>query len=129
MWSHPQVCHDIVSVVPTLRPAADIILASHERYDGKGYPRGLSGGAIPIGARITAVADVFDVLTSPRTYRDPVSADAACAELARCSGSQFDPDVVHEWIRLSGAGHTPPPWPATDWPDPVLAADAAGSRP
>ena len=114
VWSHPQVGHDIVSVVPALRPAAEIVLASHERYDGKGYPRGLAGDAIPIGARIAAVADVFDVLTSPRSYRDPVSADVACAELSRCAGSQFDPDVVRAWL-----GHVSANQPAAPWRTPV----------
>jgi putative nucleotidyltransferase with HDIG domain len=105
--SHPQVGHDIVSVIPALQPVADIILASHERYDGQGYPRRLAGDAIPIGARITSVADVFDVLTSARTYRGPVSADQACAELARCAGSQFDPDVVRAWVSLMGGADRP----------------------
>jgi len=100
MWSHPQVGHDIVSVVPALERAAHIILASHERFDGTGYPNALAGDAIPLGARITSVADVFDVLTSPRTYRDPVSTEQACAELAHCAGSQFDPAVVGQWLRL-----------------------------
>jgi HD-GYP domain-containing protein (c-di-GMP phosphodiesterase class II) len=107
VWSHPQVGHDIVSVVPALQPVAEIILASHERYDGQGYPRRLAGSAIPIGARITSVADVFDVLTSPRTYREPVSSEQACAELARCAGSQFDPEVVREWVRLVGSVRLP----------------------
>lgn len=115
VWSHPQVGHDIVSVVPALAPAAEIILASHERYDGTGYPRGLAGQDIPYGARITSVADVFDVLTSPRTYRDPVSTSQACAELARCSGSQFDPDVVREWLRLVGSVNAPACWQSGDW--------------
>ncbi len=106
--SHPQVGHDIVSVVPTLQPVADIILASHERFDGQGYPRGLTGDAIPIGARITSVADVFDVLTSARTYREPVSREQACAELARCAGSQFDPEVVRAWVALVGATELAP---------------------
>lgn len=102
VWSHPQVGHDIVAVVPALRGAAEVILASHERFDGKGYPRGLAGAAIPVGARITAVADVFDVLTSPRTYREPVSTASANAELARCAGTQFDPDVLRAWFTLAG---------------------------
>jgi putative nucleotidyltransferase with HDIG domain len=117
VWSHPQIGHDIVAVVPELWPAAEIILASHERYDGTGYPRGLVGEGIPIGARIASVADVFDVLTSPRTYRDPVSIEQACAELARCAGSQFDPDVVREWLRLVGAVNASSPWQAADWLD------------
>lgn len=128
VWSHPQVGHDIVSVVPTLRPAAEIILASHERYDGKGYPRGLAGEAIPIGARITAVADVFDVLTSPRTYREPVSTTSANAELARCAGTQFDPDVLRAWFRVAGTSASgadvADDVPAAGWHKTLVAAPA-----
>jgi putative nucleotidyltransferase with HDIG domain len=123
--SHPQVGHDIVAVVPALANAAEIVLASHERFDGRGYPRKLAGEAIPIGARITAVADVFDVLTAPRAYRDPVSIEQACAELVRCAGTQFDPDIVREWLRVVGdAQVSPSPQPA-DWRR-ALAALPAG---
>lgn len=125
VWSHPQVGHDIVSVVPALQSVAEIILASHERYDGQGYPRRLAGPTIPIGARITSVADVFDVLTSPRTYREPVSSEQACAELARCAGSQFDPDVVREWVRLVGSVRLPREGQAPDWAE-LLAVIPAG---
>jgi putative nucleotidyltransferase with HDIG domain len=100
MRTHPQIGHDIVAAVPALRPAAQIILASHERWDGLGYPAGLSGTSIPVGARVASVADVFDVLTSPRNYRDPVSADSASTELTRCAGTQFDPDVVRACLRV-----------------------------
>jgi HD-GYP domain-containing protein (c-di-GMP phosphodiesterase class II) len=127
VWSHPQVGHDIVSIVPALKPAAEIILASHERFDGRGYPRGLVGAAIPIGARITSVADVFDVLTSPRAYRGAVSTEQACAELARCSGSQFDPDVVREWLRLVGAANGSSSWQAADWLDVLATVPVGGS--
>ena len=71
------------------------------------------------------MADVFDVLTSPRTYRDPVSTEQACAELARCAGSQFDPDVVREWLRLVGGGQRSSCWQAADWLD-VLATVPVG---
>jgi putative nucleotidyltransferase with HDIG domain len=125
VWSHPQVGHDIVSVVPALIPAAQIVLASHERFDGRGYPGRLKGSAIPIGARITSVADVFDVLTSPRTYREPVSTEQACAELARCAGSQFDPDVVRAWLRFVGGAGEPSSWRTATWLD-VLATVPAG---
>lgn len=125
VWSHPQVGHDIVSVVPALQRAATIILASHERFDGKGYPNGLAGDEIPLGARITSVADVFDVLTSPRTYRDPVSTDQACAELARCAGSQFDPTVVTEWLRLVSAVKSPSR-PHGDWFETLAGRTSGG---
>jgi response regulator RpfG family c-di-GMP phosphodiesterase len=98
--THAQIGHDIIAVVPSLREAARIVLYSHEAWDGTGYPFGLSGDEIPIGSRITAVVDTFDALTWGRVYRDAVSYARAAAELVRCSGSQFDPDVVHAWLRL-----------------------------
>jgi putative nucleotidyltransferase with HDIG domain len=99
--THPQVGHDILMSVPFLAPAAAIVLASHEWMDGTGYPFGLKGQDIPLGARITSVADAFDALTMARVYRDPVSSAHARAELLRFSGRQFDPDVVHAWTRLA----------------------------
>ena len=73
----------------------------HERWDGTGYPRGLAGGDISLAGRIVAVADVFEVMTTHRPYRRPVSASAARAELARCAGSQFDPAVVRAFLNVS----------------------------
>jgi response regulator RpfG family c-di-GMP phosphodiesterase len=99
MRSHAQIGHDIAATVPFLRPAAEIILATHERFDGTGYPRGLAGHAVPIGARIIAVVDAFDALTSARVYRDPICVAAANAELVRGAGSHFDPEVVAAWLR------------------------------
>ena len=112
--THPEIGHDILATVPFLRPAAEIVLASHEWFDGSGYPRRLAGGQIPLGARITTIADAFDALTRSRVYRDPVSAEQAAAELARSSGSQFDPDLVYIWLRLADglgpdAGTVPAP--------------------
>ncbi len=98
--THPQIGYEIVRVVPNLAGAAEIILASHEAFDGSGYPKGLKGDEIPIGSRITAVTDTFDALTWSRVYRDPVSVTHAAAELVRCAGAQFDPDVVHAWLRI-----------------------------
>ncbi|NIR39344.1 MAG: HD domain-containing protein, partial [Actinobacteria bacterium] len=66
----------------------------HERWDGGGYPRGLRGHEISRAGRIVAVVDAFDVMTSRRTYSEPMSFETARAELARCAGAQFDPDVV-----------------------------------
>jgi response regulator RpfG family c-di-GMP phosphodiesterase len=90
--------HDLGKIA-ILRPAAEIVVATHERFDGTGYPRGLRGDLIPIGARIIAVVDVFDALTSARVYRDPICIDRANAELVRGAGSHFDPDVVAAWLR------------------------------
>lgn len=94
---HPEIGAEIVRPVPGLnRPGgvADIILHHHERFDGKGYPRGLAAGAIPPGARIVAVADTLSALLRNRSYRSGCSFADACAEIRRCSGSQFDPAVV-----------------------------------
>lgn len=77
---------------------ADIVRGHHERWDGRGYPDGLAGTQIPLAARIVAVADTFDALTSPRTYRAARSVDQAIAELRRVAGSQLDPDCVAAFL-------------------------------
>ncbi len=79
---------------PLLRTAERIALTHHERWDGVGYPEGLRGAEIPIEGRITAVADVIDCMTHPRPYRDALPASEAIAEVERCRGTQFDPDIV-----------------------------------
>ena len=80
---------------------ADTIEQHHERWDGAGYPNGLSGADISLGARIVAVADAYEVMTAPRPYSRPVSAAAARQELARCAGAQFDPEVVRAFLNIS----------------------------
>jgi response regulator RpfG family c-di-GMP phosphodiesterase len=110
MRSHAQIGYDIVSNVPFLRSAADIVLATHERFDGTGYPRALRYEAIPIGARIIAVVDVFDALTSSDIYLDPVRVDWANAELVRAAGSHFDPDIVAAWLRCMDQMMSPGLW-------------------
>jgi putative nucleotidyltransferase with HDIG domain len=99
--THARVGRDIIAVVPSLREAARIVLHSHEAWDGSGYPDGLSGTEIPLGSRITAVVDTFDALTWCRAYRDPVCTARAAAELMRCAGTQFDPDIVDTWLRVA----------------------------
>ncbi|GIW12769.1 MAG: hypothetical protein KatS3mg062_0208 [Tepidiforma sp.] len=94
MRRHPAMGYRILAQVPYLRPAAKIVLAHHERWDGHGYPRGLEGEAIPLGARIFAVCDTYDAIISDRPYRRGQSPDAALAEILRCAGTQFDPRVV-----------------------------------
>src|SRR5207302_10254717 len=79
-------------------PVADVVLHHHERWDGAGYPDGLRGDAIPLGARIIFVADAYDAMTSDRVYRAKRSAEAALAELERCSGTQFDPEIVAAFV-------------------------------
>jgi response regulator RpfG family c-di-GMP phosphodiesterase len=99
--THAQIGHDIIAAVPSLTEAARIVLHSHEAWDGSGYPTGIAGEAIPMGSRITAVVDTFDALTWRRVYRDAVSSVRAAAELVRCAGTQFDPAVVHAWLRVA----------------------------
>jgi response regulator RpfG family c-di-GMP phosphodiesterase len=107
MRSHVQIGFDIAMTVPFLRPAAALVLATHERFDGTGYPKGLKGRAIPLGARIIAVADAFDALTSSRVYRDPIGIEQAHAELVRAAGSHLDPDVVAAWLQAADDGRMP----------------------
>ncbi|MCZ2111193.1 MAG: HD-GYP domain-containing protein, partial [Dehalococcoidia bacterium] len=94
MQKHPAMGYKILAQVPYLRPAAKIVLAHHERWDGGGYPRKLKGEDIPLGARIFALADTYDAIISDRPYRAGQSPHAAFAEILRCAGSQFDPKVV-----------------------------------
>jgi diguanylate cyclase (GGDEF)-like protein/putative nucleotidyltransferase with HDIG domain len=91
---HTIVGERIVAAAPALSRVATLVRASHERWDGAGYPDGLAGEDIPLGARIVAVADAFDAMTAQRPYGTPRTADDALDELRRCSGTQFDPAVV-----------------------------------
>jgi two-component system cell cycle response regulator len=94
MRRHTIIGERIVSAAPALRDVAELVRASHERHDGQGYPDGLAGDAVPLGARIVAVCDSFDAMVADRPYRSALSYDVALAELDRCAGSQFDPRVV-----------------------------------
>lgn len=94
MRRHPALGYRILAQVPYLRPAAKIVLAHHERWDGDGYPRQLKGEDIPLGARIFAICDTYDAIISDRPYRAGQSPDAAFAEILRVAGTQFDPKVV-----------------------------------
>ena len=97
---HPYLSYRMLSGVEFLAGAAEIAHAHHERYDGSGYPRGLAGTAIPLGARVFAVVDAFDAMTSDRPYRRALAADAARSEIERCAGSQFDPAVVEAFKEM-----------------------------
>lgn len=88
------------ALLPWLGEWGDVIIQHHERYDGTGYPEGLSGTHISRGARIVSVADAYDVMTAVRSYRRPVSRKAALAELVRYSGTQFDPVVVRAMVAV-----------------------------
>ena len=94
LWLHPQVGADIIHSVPFPSPVAPLILSHHERWDGAGYPDGLAGDEIPLGARIIFVADAYDAMTSDRVYRAKRSPAEALAELRRCAETQFDPAIV-----------------------------------
>jgi HD-GYP domain-containing protein (c-di-GMP phosphodiesterase class II) len=100
MRRHAIVGEQILAAAPAMSEVALVVRASHERLDGGGYPDGLSGNQIPLGARIVAVCDAYDALTSERPYRAPVSATDALAELRRCAGTQFDPAVVEAFVAV-----------------------------
>jgi putative nucleotidyltransferase with HDIG domain len=101
---HPEQGAKLVRRIEGYGPVADIILAHHERVDGKGYPHGVAGDAIPLGSRIISVADTYDVMTSRDSYRRPVSSEAAIVELRRVAGSQLDPEVVEAFVEMIEAG-------------------------
>ena len=91
---HTIIGERILSAAPALLPVAKLVRASHEHYDGSGYPDGLAGDAIPLGARIVSVCDAFDAMTSSRPYRPAIPVQNALEELRACAGTQFDPRVV-----------------------------------
>lgn len=94
MKEHCERGYHILKKIPFLQEAAQIVYSHQERYDGTGYPRGLKGDEIVLGARIFAVADTLDAITSDRPYRRASSFEAARDEILRCSGTQFDPSVI-----------------------------------
>jgi HD-GYP domain-containing protein (c-di-GMP phosphodiesterase class II) len=101
MRRHPQIGYDILRSIDFLERSAEMVLAHQERFDGGGYPYGLAGDRIPIAARIFAIADTYDAMTSHRPYRKAVSAQAARAEIARCSGTQFDPRCAEAFLSMT----------------------------
>lgn len=102
MKRHSEAGARIAMATNELNCIANEICAHHERWDGKGYPRGLKGEEIPLLSRIVSVADTYDVMTNRRVYKQPVSHDEAIRELIRCSGTQFDPEIVAMFIELFG---------------------------
>jgi HD-GYP domain-containing protein (c-di-GMP phosphodiesterase class II) len=94
MRQHSAIGERILNADPVLQPVARLVRASHERWDGGGYPDGLAGASIPLGARIIAACDAFDAMTSDRCYQTARSLRDALAELRRCAGTQFDPEVI-----------------------------------
>jgi diguanylate cyclase (GGDEF)-like protein len=97
---HPLVGERIISAAPALAQVGKLVRASHERFDGAGYPDGKAGDEIPLGARIIAVCDAYDAMIGPRPYRLGMSEEVALDELRRCSGEQFDPEIVEVFCAL-----------------------------
>jgi len=100
MRSHPELGARLVSKFPQFARGKDLVLSHHERYDGKGYPRGLAGEAIPLGGRILGVADAWDAMTSNRAYRQALDMNRVYGELERCRGKQFDPAVLDAFLQV-----------------------------
>jgi len=98
MKKHPEVGFRIAQATSELVPIAKYILCHHERWDGKGYPQGLIGENIPLLSRILTIVDSFDAMTNDRTYHLAMSKEEALKEINRCSGTQFDPDIVQLFL-------------------------------
>lgn len=111
MRTHPVVGAQIVAPITFLGEAVDLVRHHHERFDGDGYPDGLRGEEIPLPARVFAVADSFDAMTSDRPYRGAMGIERALLEIEGGAGTQFDPDVVHVFVEMIGED---PPSPSAD---------------
>jgi HD-GYP domain-containing protein (c-di-GMP phosphodiesterase class II) len=98
--SHPKLGADLVGRVEALSAARELVLSHHERFDGTGYPRRLQGGNIPLGARLFAVADAFDAMTTKRPYRPESTFEKARTAITEGAGSQFDPRVVDAFLSI-----------------------------
>ena len=107
MRQHTIAGERILMAAPALSHVAALVRSSHERFDGTGYPDGITGTRIPLGARIIAACDAYHSMTSRRTYGTPVSSDDALAELRRCAGRQFDPHVVEVMCAVLGTDEGP----------------------
>ena len=100
MQQHPVLGFHMCAKIDALRAASRIVLHHHEHWDGQGYPDGLVGERIPLGARMFAVVDAYDAMTSQRIYREKISHEQACHELIRCRGAQFDPAAVQAFLEI-----------------------------
>lgn len=100
MRRHPLIGYQLLSRIGFLAPAAEIVFSHHERYDGSGYPRGLRGKEIVLGARIFSIVDAYDAITSDRCYRKGRSYEVALEEIRRHTGTQFDPEIVDAFGRV-----------------------------
>lgn len=104
MRKHPQIGFDMIRAIPFLDTPAQIVLSHQERWDGGGYPRKLSAHEVHVGARIFAIADTLDAMTSDRPYRKGTTFANAMAEIQRCAGTQFDPEAVRAFVDIGEAG-------------------------
>jgi ribonuclease P protein subunit RPR2 len=104
MRTHPSIGAQIVEPIRFLEGAVEIVRTHHERWDGRGYPIGLRGEEIPLAARVFAIADCFDAMTSDRPYRAAMSFGEAFEEIRLGSGTQFDPDIVEVFLDLASEG-------------------------
>ncbi len=111
---HPVVAGKILGPIPELSDIIDIIVHHHERYDGSGYPDGLDGSSIPLGARILSVADAYDALTSRRPYRDALASEEAHRILEAAAGTQFDPVIARAFLDLKRGVKAGPPQDAIE---------------
>jgi HD-GYP domain-containing protein (c-di-GMP phosphodiesterase class II) len=100
MRRHSELGYSVLAGIDFLSEASDIVFAHHERYDGQGYPRNLAGEEIPLGARVFAVIDAYDAMTSRRPYREAMAREDALEEIMRHSGQQFDPQVVEAFLSM-----------------------------
>ena len=98
--NHPSIGAKILSSASMFQDIIPIVLYHHEKYDGRGYPQGLKGEEIPYLARIAAVADSFDAMTSKRSYRDILDLEYVRNEFVRCAGTQFDPDIAKVFVDI-----------------------------
>jgi HD-GYP domain-containing protein (c-di-GMP phosphodiesterase class II) len=98
MKRHTVIGERIISAAPALAAVAKLVRSTHERWDGSGYPDGLAGDDIPLIARIVAVCDAYDAMTTNRAYRGARNSAEAIAELRRCAGTQLDPEVVEAFV-------------------------------
>jgi HD-GYP domain-containing protein (c-di-GMP phosphodiesterase class II) len=99
---HPVIGGNIIRPLRFFPKERELILHHHENFDGSGYPDGLAGEKIPFTARILAVADAYDAMTSSRPYRAAMTRQAAAAELLRCAGTQFDAEIVRAFVQTLG---------------------------
>jgi HD-GYP domain-containing protein (c-di-GMP phosphodiesterase class II) len=104
MREHPLVGEDILDHIEQMKDVRKILRAHHEKWDGSGYPDGLKGADIPIHARIIAIADTFDAITTDRPYRKAADWRSAAEEIKRCSGASYDPKIVEAFLRACEAG-------------------------